>query len=165
MSVLCDREIKRLIKSRGLIRDYIDLDKQVQPNGFDCTLKSVYRLTGIGKIDFDNAERVIPDAEEIKFNNDWVFLNSGVYRAKINEIISLPKDIMALARPRSSILRCGVNVLTAVWDAGYTGRSEVGIVVYNGVWLKKNARIVQLVFIRLDEESHGYSGIYQNEGL
>ncbi len=164
-SVLSKEDIRRLIVEKKLVENYINLEKQLQPNGFDCTLRAVYRIKGVGKIDFDNSEREIPPVEELEFENDWVYLDRGVYRARINEVVNLPKDLMAFARPRSSLIRCGANILTAVWDAGYSGRSEVGIVVYNGLWLKKNARIVQLVFIKLSGESEGYSGIYQNEGV
>lgn len=164
--VLNEEEIRRLIVEKKLVERYIDLEKQLQPNGFDCTLSQVYRVRGTGKIDFDNSERVLPDVEELNFEGDWVFLERGFYRARINEIVNLPRNIMAIARPRSSVIRCGANVLTAVWDSGYRGRSEVGIVVYSdGLWLKRNARIVQLVFFRMCGESTGYSGIYQNEGM
>ena len=74
---------------------------------------------------------------------------------------------MALATPRSSLLRCGVTVNTAVWDTGYSGRSQSLLVVYNprGIRLEKNARIVQLVFFTLDRETEGYRGAYQGENL
>jgi dUTP pyrophosphatase len=74
---------------------------------------------------------------------------------------------MALARPRSSLLRCGVTVNTAVWDAGYSGRSQSLMVVYNshGFRLQRNARLVQLVFLRLTEETEGYHGAYQRENI
>ncbi len=163
--MLCKDEIRKLIIEQNLIENYIDLEKQLQPNGFDCTLKTIYSLEGEGRIDFDNIERKLPEVKELKFEDDWIYLDKGYYRARINEIVNLPKDLAALARPRSSLIRCGVNVLTAVWDAGYRGRSEVGLAVYRGIWLKKNARIVQLVFFRLSGKSSGYSGIYQNEGI
>ncbi len=166
MAVLSAAEIRERIERDKLIRDYIDLETQLQPNGFDCTLRAVGRLKGTGRIDFDNSQRVLPEVEEIEFK-DWVFLPKGVYRAYLNEIIKLSNDIMAIARPRSTLVRCGVNVLTAVWDAGYEGRSEVGLVVYNesGVWLRRNARIVQLVFIKLSSETEGYDGIYKGENI
>ena len=74
---------------------------------------------------------------------------------------------MALGRPRSSLLRCGVTVNTAVWDAGYSGRSQSLLVVYNplGFRLQKDARVVQLVFFRLTGETKGYQGKYQGENL
>ncbi len=163
--MLCKEDIRKLILEKKLIENYIDLEKQLQPNGFDCTLHSIYSLSGEGRIDFDNKERVLPKVKELEFKNDWIYLEKGFYKARINEVINLPNDVAALARPRSTMIRCGVNVLTAVWDAGYRGRSEVGLAVYRGVWIKKNARIVQLVFFRLSGESEGYKGIYQNEGL
>ena len=167
MGVLSKDEIRRLIKEKSLISDYVDLETQLQPNGFDCTLRKVARIKGHGRLDFDNSERVIPDTEEVEFSDDWVFLEKGYYRAYINEVVRIPEDMMALARPGSSLIRAGANILTAVWDAGYIGRSEVGLVVYNedGIWLKRNARIVQLVFFRLDSETEGYSGIYRGENI
>jgi dUTP pyrophosphatase len=166
-SVLSAEDIRKRIDNEGLIRDYIDLEKQIQPNGFDCTLRSVGRLKGVGKIDFDNSERVLPETEEIPFEDEWVFLEPGVYRAYLNEVVNLGDDIMAIARPRSTLVRSGINVLTAVWDAGYEGRSEVGLEVINrkGVWLKRNARIVQLVFIKLTSRTEGYKGIYKGENI
>ncbi len=77
-------------------------------------------------------------------------------------------NLAAIAKPRSSLIRCGGATLeTAVWDAGYRGgRSESMLVVYNpaGFKLKKNARIMQLLFYTLNTEvEEGYSGVYQNE--
>ncbi len=166
MAVLSAPEIKERILKDGLIRDYIDLETQLQPNGFDCTLRKVARLKGCGRVDFDNSKRELPDLEWVDFK-EWVYLPKGVYRAQLNEVVKLGRDIMAIARPRSTLVRCGANILTAVWDAGYEGRSEVGIVVHNeaGIWLSRNARIVQLVFIKLTSETEEYSGIYKGENI
>lgn len=167
MGVLSKNEIRRLIEEERLISDYVDLETQLQPNGFDCTLRKVARIKGHAKLDFDNSERHIPETEDLEFDGDWIFLEKGYYRAYINEVVRIPVSMMALARPRSSLIRAGANILTAVWDAGYVGRSEVGLVVYNedGIWLKRNARIVQLVFFRLESETDGYAGVYRGENL
>ncbi|MBI3743598.1 MAG: deoxyuridine 5'-triphosphate nucleotidohydrolase, partial [Chloroflexi bacterium] len=74
----------------------------------------------------------------------------------------------ALGRTRSSLLRCGAALHTAVWDAGYSGRSESLMVVYNpaGFTLEHNARIMQLVFFALAQEVHeGYRGVYKGERM
>ncbi len=167
MSCISKNEIKRLIIEKNLISDYIDLETQLQPNGFDCTLRKIGKIQGEGKIDFDNSMRVIPEVVEMEFNNDWIYLRKGYYRAYLNEVVRIPENMMALARPRSSLIRAGANILTAVWDAGYEGRSEVGLVVYNekGIWLRKNARIVQLVFFTLDMETESYKGIFKGENI
>ena len=62
----------------------------------------------------------------------------------------------------------GVTVETAVWDAGYTGRSEALLIVYNsaGFYIKRDARVVQLLFMRLENAvSQGYDGRYQHENI
>lgn len=166
-SVLNCEEIEKRIVNEGLVSDYIDLKTQLQPNGFDCTLKKVAVLKGAGKIDFDNRERILPEIEEIPFKDDWVYLEKGTYRAFLNEIVNLSSDLMAFGRPRSTLARAGVSLITAVWDAGYRGRSEVGLVVNNaeGVWLKKNARIMQLVFVKLVSSTKPYEGVYQGENI
>ena len=98
---------------------------------------------------------------------DFIDLVPGAYIITYNEIIHLPNNVMALATPRSSLLRCGVTVNTAVWDAGYSGRSQSLMVVYNpqGFRLQRNARIVQIVFLQLTKETEGYQGAYQGENI
>ena len=85
-----------------------------------------------------------------------------------NEIVNLPLDVMALGRPRSSLLRSGVSIHTAVWDAGYRGRSQALLVVYNhaGFRVQKNARLMQMVFIRMAQPaSEGYQGRFLGENI
>jgi len=79
----------------------------------------------------------------------------------------MPLDVVAIARTRSTLLRNGATVETAVWDPGYKGRSSSLLVVHNpeGIRLKKDARIAQLVFFRVKEVAEGYSGVYQNERM
>ena len=78
----------------------------------------------------------------------YVYLAPGPYVARLNEAVSLPVSLAAIAKPRSSLLRAGVAVHNAVWDAGYKGRSQALVVVYNpaGFTVARGARIVQMVF-------------------
>jgi dUTP pyrophosphatase len=169
MSVLIDSDIRRLIeRDPPLVEGYIDLDTQLQTNGFELTLRDVSVIQSAGRIAFDNGQRVISDVSPLVFDGLGVIeLIPGTYLVTYNEIVHLPKNIMALGRPRSSLLRCGVTIGTAVWDAGYEGRSQSLLVVYNsrGIRLEKNARITQLVFLELTGSSEGYNGIYQGENI
>ncbi len=75
---------------------------------------------------------------------------------------------MALAATRSSLLRCGVSIQTAVWDAGYSGRSQALMIIHNpqGFKIFQNARFIQLVFFHLGKQvSEGYKGIFQKENI
>ena len=79
----------------------------------------------------------------------------------------MPMDIAAIARTRSTLLRNGAEVGTAVWDPGYEGRSSSMLTVYNpkGLRLKKGARVAQLIFFHTGEVDKGYNGVYQKERI
>jgi dUTP pyrophosphatase len=167
--VLSRQEIKRLLaKKPPLVEGLVDLEEQVQPNGVDLTLREIALLQSSGKIAASNDQRQLSDLSPLVFDGlGFIDLLPGCYIITYNEVVHLPQDIMALGRPRSSLLRCGVTVGTAVWDAGYEGRSQSLLVVYNprGFRLQKNARVMQLIFMRLSGKTEGYKGAYQGENI
>jgi len=167
VTALAKDELRRLVEgSPPLLSGYIDLETQLQSNGIDLTLKEVFSLEGTGNIPVDNTGRKLSGLIPLPFDVDnRIHLTVGNYLITCNEVVSLPKDVMALGRTRSSLLRCGAAIHTAVWDAGYSGRSQSLFVVYNkdGIVLEKNARILQLVFFRLGSATEGYCGVYQHE--
>jgi len=168
-AILSKEHIHRLLqKQPPLIEGYINLEEQVQPNGIDLTLREVAMLQTSGKIAVSDSQRVVSGLAPLVFDGlGFIDLMPGAYIITFNEIVHLPKNVMAIATPRSSLLRCGVTVNTAVWDAGYSGRSQSLMVVYNpqGFRLQRNARIVQLVFFQLTGETEGYHGAYQGENI
>ncbi|MBA7599916.1 dCTP deaminase, dUMP-forming [subsurface metagenome] len=167
--ILSRQEIKRLLKKKPpLVEGYIDLEEQVQPNGVDLTLREVALLQSSGRITARNDQRLVSDLSPLVFDGlGYIDLVPGAYIITYNEVVHLPENIMALGRPRSSLLRCGVTVGTAAWDAGYEGRSQSLLVVYNpqGFRLQKNARVIQLIFMRLSQKTEGYKGAYQGENI
>ena len=140
---------------------------QVQPAGIDLTLHEVHNLSDAGEIDFDNSKRKISQTKKIEFGNDGkLHLQAGCYKIIYNEYVEIPLDSAAFGYPRSSLLRCGADVRCAVWDPGYHGRSESLLLVHNphGIVLHKNARVCQLVFLRMEEKAEkGYEGRYKGE--
>jgi len=168
-AVLSKHDIHRLLRQEPpLIEGYINLEAQMQPNGVDLTLREVALLQSSGKIVVEDSQRLVSDLAPLVFDGlGFIELMVGAYIITYNEIVHLPRNIIALATPRSSLLRCGVTVNTAVWDAGYSGRSQSLIIVYNpqGFRLQRNARIVQLVFLKLTQETEGYHGAYQGENI
>jgi dUTP pyrophosphatase len=166
-AVLSGQDIRGLLELEPpLIEGYIELDEQLQPNGFDFTLRDIALLRSPGKLATNNSQRQISELAPLAFDGlGFIHLAPGIYSVTYNEIVNLPRNMMALATPRSSLLRCGVTINTAVWDAGYSGRSQSLMVVYNqqGFQLQQNARIVQLVFFPLTGNTKGYQGTYQGE--
>jgi dUTP pyrophosphatase len=166
--MLNDQAIRQLIKQQELISNYIDLEIQLQPSGFDISLESVEEFLGGGNVDFSNNERKIADTRPLESNEEgWYSLNPGCYKVVYNEVVNMPLDIAAIARTRSTLLRNGACVSTAVWDPGYKGRSSSLLIVHNpqGIRLKKNARIAQLIFYHTGLVDEGYSGVYQRERI
>ena len=168
-TVLSQQDIRILLQQEPpLIADCVNLEEQIQPNGFDLTLRQIALLQTSGTIAISNRQRLVSDLAPLVFDGlGFIDLMPGAYIITYNEIVHLPNNIMALARPRSSLLRCGVSVDTAVWDAGYSGRSQSLMVVYNpqGFRLQQNARVVQLVFLKLTQATEGYHGTYQKENI
>ena len=170
MALLSKNRLLELLHSEPpLVEGMKDVSIQVQPNGIELTLKEIHSIKGMGTVDFDNSERVIPESIPLQFQPDgWIELEEGIYKILFNEIVNIPKDTAALATPRSSVIRCGATLETAVWDAGYRGRSECLLVVFNkdGLRLQKDARVIQLVFYSMESAvDKGYSGRYQNENI
>jgi dUTP pyrophosphatase len=164
--MLNSSEIRRLIEERRLITEYVDLEKQLQPSGFDLSMGEVHLYEDSGRVDFSNEERAIAPSEPLRPDRDgWYHLRSGCYTVVYNEVVRMPLDVAAIARTRSTLLRNGATVETAVWDPGYRGRSSSLLVVHNphGIRLKRNARVAQLVFFRIKEVDEGYRGIFQDE--
>ena len=155
-----------------LLEECHDLRGQLQPNGIDITVRSVASFltqAGPGAISVSDADRVLPKSTELDFGCEgWLVLSPGHYLVTFNEVVNLPRWLMALGRPRSSLLRMGVSLHTAVWDAGYSGRSQALLLVHHaaGFRLQRDARIAQLVFFPLiAPDATGYDGRYQRENL
>jgi dUTP pyrophosphatase len=149
----------RIVQPDGLLAD-----AQVQPNGIDLTLDAVWSFRAAGALGRADADRHLPERHPIEPDgHGWFELAPGSYVVRYAEPVALPTDCAGLAFPRSSLLRMGVHVPTAVWDAGYRGRGEGLVVVGNpaGVRLERGARITQLVLFRLTGQTSGYRGRFQ----
>ena len=153
----------------GAVLGLLDGAIQVQPAGVDLTVGEVYRFRGRGFLGFSNESRVLPDVEKLEFDDGGkLFLERGAYRVRYNEVVRVPGDCVAIGLPRSSLMRMGATVVSALWDPGYEGKGEGLLIVENpyGIVLEKDARIVQLIFIRLESKPESeYRGVYMREGL
>jgi len=168
-TILSRAEIKRLLGGKPpLVEGLIDREQQLQPNGIDLTLRDIALMQSAGVITVDNGQRQISELAPLVFDGlGYIDLVPGIYLITYNEVVHMPENVTALGAPRSSLLRCGVDIKTAVWDAGYSGRSQSLMVVYNpqGIRLQRNARVVQLIFFKLSQKTSGYQGKYQRENI
>jgi dUTP pyrophosphatase len=164
------QEVEKLVKDEELVSGYIDLETQLTPNGFDLTVADIFEFNAQGALDFSNKERVVPEGrkllpekKEVSDKFGWWGLKKGAYKIRTNEIVTLPNDLIGIAFTRTSLLRMGAFTQHGVWDAGFRGRGEFVLIVENpnGIRIKQNARVTQLIFTRINETSRGYEGIYK----
>ena len=144
-----------------------DLKEQIQPIGIELTVKAIREFKRKGAIGFNNSQRVLPETAELEFDrDDRIHLEQGSYLVSLNEYVAIPINTMAIALPRSSLLRMGASLGTAAWDPGYLGHGQVLLNVGNpnGIYVYRNARILQLIFLQLNREAvQLYEGIYQGK--
>ncbi|HUQ42710.1 MAG TPA: deoxyuridine 5'-triphosphate nucleotidohydrolase [Candidatus Limnocylindrales bacterium] len=167
MSVLSREELRAAVAGDPPLVEDIDPDVQIQTNGIDLRVERIQRLSSPGLLGATDSVREPAAREDVRSDKDgWWDLHRGAYVITYREKVNLPHDLMALARPRSTLLRSGVAIHAAVWDAGYSGRGEGLLSVLNarGWRIQRGARVLQLVFMRLSTPTHeGYKGRYQGE--
>src|SRR6266508_6456088 len=161
MSVLSREELRAALSADPPLVEGVDIDVQLQTNGIDLRVDRVQRLSSPGLLGATDAVREPAAREDVVSDKDgWWDLHRGAYVITYREKVNIPHDLMALSRPRSSLLRSGVAIHGAVWDAGYSGRGEGLLAVLNsrGYRLQSGARVAQLVFFRLSSATvQGYA--------
>ena len=104
-------------------------EKSIDCAGIKLHLDKVFAFRGKGAILKET--KSLAEVEEVKPINGIYKLPQGAYKIRYKEIVKVPPNAMALAIPRSTLLRCGATIFTAVWDPGYEGRGEGLMVVFN----------------------------------
>lgn len=135
--------------------------------GVKLTLGELYAFDSAGAI-YSGGRRVIPKWTLIDCPDQLCRLRHGAYIVRYREVVRVPDDMAGLVLPRSSLLRMGATIYTAVWDPGYNGRGIGLLEVFNphGISLGVGAHIGQLIYLRLEEPAkRPYNGVYQGEGI
>lgn len=166
MSVLSREELRAALAADPPLVEGADVAAQLQPNGIDLRVERMQRLSSRASLGEADAGREPAAREDVQAVDGWWDLPPGPYVITYRERVNLPAGLMALARPRSTLLRSGVAIHAAVWDAGYSGRGEGLLSVLNphGYRLERGTRVLQLVFFRLGAATaEGYRGRYHGE--
>ena len=157
-----------MFESGTFVADHVEpvSADQVQPNGVDLTLEAVAEPIDAGRIGTDGktvADRQSISPSEMSESGATYYLAPGAYVVRYGEVVEIPNGHVGYIYPRSSLLRNGCMLNTAVWDAGYTGQGEGLLTVHHDIEIERGARIGQLVLANAEHEST-YDGSYQGEG-
>ena len=155
-----------MFRSGAFVADHISPieEEQVQPNGVDLTLEAVLEPDEVGRIGRDG--KTVADRTEIDpEGDDRVYhLDPGGYVVRYTETVGIPEEHVGFILPRSSLMRNGTTLETAVWDAGYEGKGEGLLQVTHPIEIEQGARFGQIVLAAADHEGL-YDGSYQGERL
>lgn len=137
------------------ISNIIHEDTQLHQSGIDLTVNAIERFTQRGSLDFGGSEFEPAGTESIKPKKKneeddygWWFLETGTYKAKFNEEISLDDDICALITLHDHARKAGLLANTNIIES--SGKlSMVFEVPSIGCNIKENARLAILYLINV----------------
>ena len=165
-----------MINGEKILRErYQNLDeKQYQPAGIDLKLGKIETFdVGTNKFfGIIDGLKVVPDKSELVMNalsvngeiKSVYSLRPGVpYLATVENQIKIDKESAQFYKPRSTLLRSGVYVMTALGDPGYNGHLSFLMMNFlpTDFVITKGERFAQLVDIRVDGAVNEYDGDYQ----
>ena len=162
-----------MIKSGEWVAENVIADgvvsKQVQPAGVDLTLSELYDISELSTFELLGDDRVHRNRDEVSMvrhgDQTMYEVDEGWYLARYNEVVDIPDNVVGFVWPRSTLMRNGVMVTSAVWDPGYKGQGFGGLYTPGRTLLGNGERIAQIVFMEVRNSTGTYDGEYQGEGL
>ena len=163
------------IYENNIIADGVNTTKQYCKKaqvGVDVTAGKVYVIANQGGSVLKD-KTTVPDYLEYctADNSGWV-LYKGTYIVALNEGVQFGPGDTGFFIQRSSLNRCGCEIISSVWDPGFTTQSGDVInaptlrlnVHADSFYLEKNARVAQLI-VAQNESSELYNGQFQGGRL
>lgn len=161
----------KTIVERGIVTDILSEKEQVQPNGIDLRIDKIWDIPEGLVVDFTNEKRKIPEGKIVfdSEKDEFVVLNKGgttnkVYSIQASETMNIPPDMAAVVLTRSTLLRGGAFIVSALWDSGYKGKGKLLLSVPPNAKFYKDAKFGQIVFFNAESASL-YIGKWQGEGM
>jgi len=154
-------KILELIEKKKLIEN-VDMNN-VQPSGVDLRAKIIYRLKNGGYLGVKNRQTPNVDVVSDKTGDKIILEPNEFVLVETMEKVNMPKDLLALILPRSSLFRCGVSLHTAVVDPGFIGTLTFGMknLSDHPFELEIGSKIGQIVFEEVKGNDKLYNGKYQ----
>jgi dUTP pyrophosphatase len=158
------------IVETGVLKKLVHGESQIQQCGIDLCIQRLYKVVGSGHIAQDKNYRRIPKYIEVlphenKTTNELTFeIKPGqAYIFDCQETVAMPEDAMMIIKVRSTLMRMGVRLDTAIYDPGFCGSVGGGLFsISNAVTIAKAVPIGQAIWIKCEAASL-YQGNYQNQ--
>lgn len=146
-------------------------EEDYQPSGLDLRVGKVF-VFGDSSIAFlHEGEKKLPQQIELPITqlhefglyDGWVLEPQRPYMFQVQEQIEIGQSNAQFYLPRSSLLRAGVNVYTALGDLGYNGHLSFLVINHRRApfFIQQGERFAQLVDFEVRGGSESYDGDYQ----
>lgn len=165
-----------IIGEEILRKMYPDLDEeQYQPAGIDLTLgqlkafddsEEVYGICNnvkqLPKYKNVPESAVSIDEQNEKLDIGWLLEPHVPYIGVTKEMIQIDSNMAQIYLPRSSLLRGGVLVETALGDPGFHGHLSFLMLnqLHKPFFISKNERFAQMINLKVDGVITDYDGDY-----
>ena len=138
-------------------------EENVAQHGVDVNLIKVERVVGIGLIPVKGKTRLPNYLEVMSIEGVWR-LNPGTYNITFAQGCKIPYDQMLLIRQRSSLLRCGGQLHSSVFDAGFeTDQIGTFMTLFHPIDIEVGARVAQIYNHQSDPVENLYNGQFQKD--
>jgi deoxycytidine triphosphate deaminase len=159
--------LKKLVNEKNLVENLCERELSNPENaGFDLRLGEVYSLKGDAFIGIK--ERKTPETKLVarfeKNKKKVITIKPGEYfLGKTIERINTPKHLFGVYFLRSTYWRSGIKLVSGMLGPGYCG--EVSFPLSNAgpsdIKIELGARIIHVLFIRIEGQTSEYKGIWQ----
>ena len=139
--------------------------------GIDLSVKKIEKIYKGGQVLKDktvlypeNYYEILP-SENIEGRLTWKLIE-GVYALTFNEKVNIPPTHTGFILHRSSIMRMGGMLVSAIWDPGFTtGNNEMGttLFVHVPIEIEQGARVAQFYMLSNETVDELYNGQFQNK--
>ncbi len=163
------KRLLELVKEINLVKGLSKRElNNPEGSAFELRVGEVYRIKE-GRAFLGVEDRATPPIELIaKYNplkKQTITLKPGDYvLIKTIEKVNLPENITASFGPRTTLQRCGVQLITTNVSPGYSGELTFGLKNHNKTKefeLELGARITQIQFEYTSENISTYRGQWQ----
>lgn len=149
--------------------------KDYQPSGLDLRLGNLFYMETERDIKYGliDGEKILPKHKPVKptliqvreddYVAGWDLIPQQPYIAQVKGQIQIGDQNAQFYLPRSTLLRAGVNVYTALGDLGYNGHLSFLIINHGArpFFIQEGERFAQLIDFEVKGGSESYNGDYQ----
>ena len=159
------------IAQSGIISNF--LEENIQQQGIDVRVQDIRQVDiGGGYIPAGNSRKTLtpktftktPIPTTVEGCEDYWSLQEGYYEVTFMEGCNIPNDCCLQYKTRSSGIRCGGEIRSDMFDAGFkTDNMGAFLKVEIPMQIEKGARLAQVIVDRTNVVENTYNGQWQGD--